>query len=77
MAKVKFIISPIGAFNLAYAAGMEAELSDAQAEILIEAGYAQSLETPNQIEKETPEKVVAETPEKALGETPEKKKKGK
>ena len=56
MRKIKFIKSPIGAFNLAYAEGMEAELSAHQAEILVEAEYAiylDSVETPEKpIEKE-------------------------
>jgi hypothetical protein len=53
MKKIKFIKSPIGAFNLAYSVGMEAEFSLYQAEQLVEAGYAIFLE-----EKEVPEKPV-------------------
>lgn len=54
MIKVKFIISPIGAFGLAYAQGMEAWLNEGQAELLIESGYA------IEIEREVPEKQVTE-----------------
>jgi hypothetical protein len=57
--KIKFIKSPIGAFNLAYSVGMEAEFSNGQAQELIEAGYAESIE-----EKEVPEKQIVESPEK-------------
>ena len=73
MPKVKFILSPIGAFNLAYAVGMEAELSDSQAETLIEAGYAELVETPEKVVAEKPEVKAVETPEKFEVETPEKK----
>jgi hypothetical protein len=57
--KVKFKKSPIGAFGLAYAEGMEAELSEGQAIQLIEAEYAVEIE-----EKEVPEKQVKENRKK-------------
>lgn len=57
MRLVKFIKSPVGAFNLAYAEGMTAEINEGQAEILVDAGYAvyldsvQTPEKPTQTEK--------------------------
>jgi hypothetical protein len=50
--KVKFIISPIGAFGLAYSEGMEADLNEGQAEQLIE------------VKQTAVSKEVKETPEK-------------
>lgn len=52
MRLVKFIKSPIGAFNLAYAEGMTAKINEGQAEILVESGYAvylDSLQTPEKL----------------------------
>ena len=51
MRTIRFIKSPIGAFNLAYAEGMTTELNKNQAEILVESGYAIYLDN-----VETPEK---------------------
>ena len=53
MRLVKFIKSPIGAFNLAYAEGMTAEINEGQAEILVESGYAIYLD-----DVQTPEKAT-------------------
>jgi hypothetical protein len=59
MKKIKFIKSPVGAFNLAYQIGMEAEINAGQAEQLVELGYAVFIE-----EKQTPEKDIVSSPEK-------------
>lgn len=65
MKKVKFILSPVGAFKLAYHIGEEAEFSETLANELIEAGYAvevksETIETAvSQEFKETPEKKKA------------------
>ena len=53
MRTIKFIKSPIGAFNLAYSEGMEAVLNENQAEILVESGYAIYLDS-----VEIPEKPI-------------------
>jgi|688.fasta_scaffold133123_2 hypothetical protein len=60
--KVKFIISPIGAFGLAYSEGMEADLNEGQAEQLIEAGYAICID--EEVKQTAVSKEVKETPEK-------------
>jgi hypothetical protein len=46
MVKVKFLISPIGRFNLAYFEGQEAELSSEFAQELVDLGYAEIIEVP-------------------------------
>ena len=53
MRTIRFIKSPIGAFNLAYAEGMTAELNENQAEILVESGYAIYLDIVEVPEKTT------------------------
>jgi hypothetical protein len=59
MRKIKFIKSPVGAFNLAYQIGSEAEINEGQANVLVDAGYAVFIG-----EKEVPEKQIVESPEK-------------
>lgn len=64
--KVRFIKSPVGEFNLAYASGTEAEMPDGTAQMLIDAGYAEQLgkiEVEPKVEN-MESKVKIETPEK-------------
>ena len=60
--KVKFIISPIGAFGLAYGEGMEADLNEGQALQLIEAGYAIAID--DEVKQIAISKEIVESPEK-------------
>lgn len=60
--KVKFIISPIGAFGLAYGEGMEADLNEGQALQLIEAGYAIAID--EEVKQTAVSKEIVESPEK-------------
>jgi hypothetical protein len=46
MVKVRFLISPIGRFNLAYFEGQETELSGEFAQELVDLGYAEIIEMP-------------------------------
>lgn len=71
--KVKILKGTCGAFRMAYFAGMEAELPNEQAKLLIEAGYAE--EIVNKEEKEI-NLVIAEietATAKVEKEVPEKK----
>lgn len=43
--QIKFTKNPTGKYNLAYSAGDEANLSDAQATLLIEEGFAVAVTT--------------------------------
>lgn len=65
MRKIKFIKSPLGTFKLAYGVGMEAEINEGQAAVLVDAGFAIYLD-----EKQTPEIPTEKS-------TPEKPKRGK
>jgi len=60
--KVRFKKSPIGEFKMAYFAGDEVSLPQGQAEMLIEAGYADAV---GEVNIETAvDKTVIEIPEK-------------
>jgi len=49
--KIRFLLSPTGAFGLAYNAGDEAEIDTAQADELVDAGYAQFVSESDGTEK--------------------------
>lgn len=51
--QIKFTKNPTGKYNLAYSAGDEANLSDAQATLLIEEGFAVAVTTAAKEETET------------------------
>lgn len=65
MKKIKFILSPVGAFKLGYHIGEEGSFAETLANELIEAGYA--VEVKEDVIETAVSKEFVETPEKKKG----------